>query len=169
MTDADRTKDQLTSELVEMRRRIAKLEGSERKYRLITENSSDYISLITLKGIYTYVSPSVRQLGYEPEELLGKSGLDMVHPDDRKRLIPLLTTYARMKIRDLLRLKKQNISEQISFRFPNKSGRWHYTTWRPLRTLLMPPMVREPISFSLLVTSPSTGGCRGNSRRVKPG
>lgn len=126
MTDANRTKEQLISDLAEMRRRIAKLEGSERKYRLITEDSSEYISLLTLKGIYTYVSPSIRQLGYEPEELLGKSGLDMVHSDDRKRLIPLLTTYARMKIRDLLRLKKQNVFEQISFRFPNKSGRWHY-------------------------------------------
>jgi len=48
MTDAGRTKEQLISELAEMRRRIAKLEGSERKYRLITENSPDYISLITL-------------------------------------------------------------------------------------------------------------------------
>jgi hypothetical protein len=36
-------------------------------------------------------------LGYEPEELVGKSGLKFIHPDDRKKLISLLGKYIQLK------------------------------------------------------------------------
>jgi PAS domain S-box-containing protein len=60
-----------------------KLEENERLYRLVSENSQDFIALHLPDGKYTYVSPSVKTiLGYEPEELMGTTGLMMVHPDD---------------------------------------------------------------------------------------
>jgi PAS domain S-box-containing protein len=64
-----------------------KLEASERRYKLLSENTKDLVSLFTPEGKYIYVSPSSRSmLGYEPEELIGTSGLELVHPDDASYL-----------------------------------------------------------------------------------
>lgn len=67
-----------------------KIEESERLYRLISTNSKDLISLYTtIDGdpVRTYVSPSVREiLGFEPEELVGRSSIDMILPEDQKRM-----------------------------------------------------------------------------------
>jgi PAS domain S-box-containing protein len=67
-----------------------KIEESERLYRLISTNSKDLISLYTtLDGepVRTYVSPSVKEiLGFEPEELLGKSSIEMILPEDQKKM-----------------------------------------------------------------------------------
>lgn len=55
------------------------------RYRLLAEYSTDIISTLSPEGIYTFISPAVRTiLGYEPEELLGTSGYDLIHPDDVK-------------------------------------------------------------------------------------
>ena len=92
MEDIDRTKEQLINELIKLRKKIAKLESakishqlaekqlvkSEELYRLIAENTSDVITLhdFNLPETFTYISPSIKISGYEPEELLGKSPLD---------------------------------------------------------------------------------------------
>jgi PAS domain S-box-containing protein len=74
------------------RNRIAQeLRKTEEHFRLITDNASDMISIHTPDTIVTYMSPSVRRLlGYEPEELVGRSVLDLVHPDDVPRVSRLL-------------------------------------------------------------------------------
>jgi PAS domain S-box-containing protein len=60
-------------------------EGAE-LYRLLAENSTDLISKHTSEGLYTYASPACRSLlGYEPEELIGHSAYEFVHPDDLER------------------------------------------------------------------------------------
>jgi PAS domain S-box-containing protein len=54
----------------------------ERFVRLI-EGSTDLIFIVGEDGTYSYVSPSVeRILGYDPDELVGTNGFDLVHPDD---------------------------------------------------------------------------------------
>ncbi len=59
------------------------LQESEEKYRLLAENTTDLVCLQQLDGTYTYVSPSVKKLvGYEPEELIGKSPHDFIHSED---------------------------------------------------------------------------------------
>ncbi|KAE8213624.1 hypothetical protein CF327_g2868 [Tilletia walkeri] len=51
--------------------------------RLLLDNAQDLIYVLSLKGIFLYVSPSVeRILGYKAEELIGRSISDFCHPSD---------------------------------------------------------------------------------------
>lgn len=53
-------------------------------HNLVVENSRDVIVLTTMEGVRTYVSQGVRTLtGWEPEELQGKSLVELAHPQDR--------------------------------------------------------------------------------------
>ena len=38
-------------------------------------------------GVILFVSPACRRLGYEPEDLVGRLGVELVHPDDRERFL----------------------------------------------------------------------------------
>src|SRR5262245_4164734 len=76
---------ELEHEIAERRRVEAALRESEELYRLITENSSDLISLLDLDdaGQRVYASPSYRVvLGYSPGDLLGQQAAGLIHPDD---------------------------------------------------------------------------------------
>ncbi len=56
---------------------------AEARYRILAENATEVISRLTPEGIYLYVSPACKRiLGYEPEELVGRSAYDLYHPDD---------------------------------------------------------------------------------------
>ncbi len=116
-------------ELEEKRRKAEEsLLESEERYRLIAENTNDTISLATfcLNPVFTYVSPSCRLSGYEPEELIGKPCFDFVHSDDKKKLLQMLRRYISAKAKKLLTGKEQHISESIEHRHRDKSGNWHH-------------------------------------------
>ena len=71
-------------------------------YRLAVENTSDLVSFttFTVDPIYTYINLShKRVLGYTPGDLIGKSGLDFIHPDDKKKFLPLIKDYLSSKVR----------------------------------------------------------------------
>jgi len=56
---------------------------SERRFRLLAENSDDVVMLSDLDGVRMYVSPaSTRVLGWTPEQLVGLRAVDFAHPDD---------------------------------------------------------------------------------------
>lgn len=143
MKDSEKAKKQLTNELFDLRKKIAELEDvkanqkqtekklakSEELYRLIAESTSDVISLTTfnLHPVYTYISSSVKvSTGYESEELLGKSPFEFIHPDDKKKLFPVLKNYVNAKIKKLLTGKEFPTTKRIKFRFKHKEGNWRY-------------------------------------------
>ena len=67
----------------------AALRESEEKYRLIAENSNDWIYLINPDGKFQYVSPSSeRMTGYAAVEFMNNPllFLDIIHPDDKERV-----------------------------------------------------------------------------------
>lgn len=122
--------DELEMRVKERTRELEKaneaIKESERKYRLITDNTADFIAMTTFEGVYVYLSPSHKRLGYTESDLLGKNALQIMHDDDRKRLLPLLAKYAGMKIKGLFGLKNESFSQTVSYRFPDKWGNWHY-------------------------------------------
>ncbi|HLO83507.1 MAG TPA: PAS domain S-box protein [Nostocaceae cyanobacterium] len=61
----------------------AALRESEERFRNLVEASSDWIWEVDQNAVYTYISPKVSDiLGYEVEEVLGKTPLDFM-PQDR--------------------------------------------------------------------------------------
>ena len=61
----------------------AERQRTEHRYRVLAENSIDMIGVSDLEGTLVYVSPSSLTLfGFQPEEMVGRSGFDFIHPDD---------------------------------------------------------------------------------------
>jgi PAS domain S-box-containing protein len=55
--------------------------------RLLRDHATELISRYDDRGTCLYASPAFRRLlGYEPEELVGRPGAELLHPDDRLRL-----------------------------------------------------------------------------------
>lgn len=70
-------------DITDLRESVRKLQKSQKKYKIITENAFDVIKLINTSGIVEYVSPSnEKTLGYSPSEYVGKSYLTYIHPED---------------------------------------------------------------------------------------
>lgn len=62
------------------------LRQSEGYFRTLIENASDIILIVDQEGTIVYASPSVeRFVGYKPEELVGKSGFELIIPEDLQR------------------------------------------------------------------------------------
>ncbi|MBS1494667.1 MAG: PAS domain S-box protein [Bacteroidetes bacterium] len=66
----------------EMKFAELELTRTEKKYQTLVENAGDIIALLSAEGIIEYVSPSIKILGYEPKELIGKNFTFSTHPDD---------------------------------------------------------------------------------------
>jgi diguanylate cyclase (GGDEF)-like protein/PAS domain S-box-containing protein len=59
------------------------LQHSEAYFRSLVENARDVIHVINEDRTTRYITPSVKTLlGWTPEELVGRSALDIIHPDD---------------------------------------------------------------------------------------
>ncbi len=67
---------------------------SEERYRDLLEMTSDWVWEVDENAVYTYVSPKIRDiLGYEPEEVLGKTPLDLMPPDEAQRVATFFGSY----------------------------------------------------------------------------
>jgi PAS domain S-box-containing protein len=85
-------------DVTEELRRDAALAESEEKFRSIVETSPDMIYDIDPKGKFRYISPNVREImGYSPEEVIGKSILDLVTDQVRPALQKELERYSSLK------------------------------------------------------------------------
>ncbi len=69
------------------KRNEKKLKGSEEKYKLILDNANDLITIINenLKHEYINEKAYFDLLGYNKEDIIGKTPLSPLHPDDVKK------------------------------------------------------------------------------------
>ncbi len=69
------------------------LQNSEQRFRDVTEAAGEYIWELDAAGRYTYVTARVKQVkGYEPAELLGRSPLEFMPPEDSDAVQEILST-----------------------------------------------------------------------------
>ena len=60
--------------------------ANEDYFRTIFETASEGVWITNAQGSTTLVNPRMREiLGYPAEEMLGRSYLDFVHPDETQR------------------------------------------------------------------------------------
>ncbi|MHA6248336.1 PAS domain-containing sensor histidine kinase [Pontibacter sp. CAU 1760] len=85
-------------------------------YQALVTNSTHLISVINKEGVYTYVGAPVKaHLGYEQEELLGRSALEFIHPDDLPRAVEVLQM-----------IESKEYIQMPPFRFKAKCGAWRW-------------------------------------------
>ncbi len=77
----------LVTDITAQKRIEEALHKSETRFRELVETSSDWIWEVDAEGYYTYSSPQVETiLGYRPEEIVGKFILDLMPPEEAKRI-----------------------------------------------------------------------------------
>ncbi len=93
-----RTFNKMTGDLVDANGRLQQevtqrqqaeeaLRESEQRFRLLVEATSDWIWQVDERGVFTYVSPQVRDLlGYEPEEIVGHTPFDLMPSPEARRM-----------------------------------------------------------------------------------
>jgi PAS domain S-box-containing protein len=78
-----------------------KIRGSEEKYRLIAENTSDGILFLNAENYISYTSPTyLKQLGYSKEEEMGRTSdsiYSLIHPEERDDLFAILFKAIELK------------------------------------------------------------------------
>ncbi len=95
--------------------RTAELKRSEEYARSILENTSDILTVLDRDGVLLYQSPALqRELGWRPEDLLGRNAFDQVHPDD------VVATRAQL-VRVLANPGK---TYSATFRYRRRDGQW---------------------------------------------
>ena len=91
--DADGRMVEIVTQLRDISARKAAedaLAESEARLRFIHDHSPDIVIRVDRDDHIHYVSPSCRRYGYEPEDLIGRPGFDLVHPDDLPRVQALI-------------------------------------------------------------------------------
>jgi PAS domain S-box-containing protein len=106
-----------TRDITERKAAEDALRQSELHFRRMIENGQDNILIVQADGVMTYQSPSVtRILGYLPEELVGRSSWELVHPDDAPVVMAELAGV----------FAAPGSVGHAEYRFLHKDGSWHY-------------------------------------------
>ncbi len=109
---------------------------SERRFRLLAENTNEVICLHSLRAGFSYLSPAVKAiLGYQASDLVNYQADDLFHPDD---------THISQKQLYKELLRKQ--SYQLTHRFRKKDG-----TYCWLETMLK--LLKTEVGVSVLSSS----------------
>jgi PAS domain S-box-containing protein len=111
----------LVAELDEAAGALAAAEGER---LLVAEHASELIARYDERGVCLAASAGARGLlGYEPDELVGRPGADLLHPDDRARLLRARAGQAEATFRARLRTRAGDyVPVEVSFRPETGNG-----------------------------------------------
>lgn len=105
------------TDITERKQIEAALENSEKRFRALIENGLDDISLLSADGKLLWESPSaIRNLGYQPNEFVGRNIFSIMHPDD---LAPTQATYEEV-------LREPDGRKYGTFRLQRSDGTWRW-------------------------------------------
>jgi diguanylate cyclase (GGDEF)-like protein/PAS domain S-box-containing protein len=71
-------------DLTDQQRAEDALRGREKFFQTLLERGSDVAVVNAPDGTVLYANATVSNFGYAPDEVVGRQGLDFVHPEDRK-------------------------------------------------------------------------------------
>lgn len=134
--------------------RVALREELARKtayFEALIEGALDLILVVDADGVKRFVSPSAeRTLGWRPDELVGRTSLELVHPDDRAAAIEVFRRCAAAP----------GARASVEFRHLHRDGSWRHLE-AVGHNLLDDPHVRGIIGSARDVTD----RVRGESER----
>jgi len=117
-----------------------KILQSELRFKSLVQEGSDLIGILNVEGYYSYVSPtSISVLGIAPEEFIGKSAFDFIHPDDAENVLT-----------GLQKIITENWVKLEPFRFQNSKKEWRW-----IETVL-----------TNMLENPAVNGIVANSRDI---
>jgi hypothetical protein len=127
---------------LERQRSRLDIRRSEAYYRRLAEESLDLVTILDAKGDIRFESRSHGvELGWDPEELVGRSAFQFVHPDDLQAVIGAFTES----------LRTEGPTPLISFRFRHKDGSYRVLEGRG-NNLLSDPAIAGIVFASRDIT-----------------
>lgn len=134
----------LASIAIERSKAEERLRKSEARFRALIEKSADGIALTDENGIFLYASQSAyRILGYSPDEIIGKTAEQRIHPEDWQRLSETAHGLSG----------RQGSSDTVRYRVRHKNGTWLWVE-ATLTNLFDEPSVRAlVVNFSDITQS----------------
>ncbi len=97
----------------------------------LLSNSIDIILVVDERCNISFCSPNIfKEMGYEPEELIGKTGFSFVHPEDMGAAIKIFED----------EIKQPNQNKSVDVRFRKKDGSWLWAESKG-KNMLADPLV----------------------------
>lgn len=92
------------------------LDFSEKRFKAMVQEGSDFINIFDMEGNYKYASPaSATLMGMEPEEYIDKNFLSFIHEEDKEIIAASLSS-----VKDTRRIETQ------PFRFKDFAGEYRW-------------------------------------------
>lgn len=87
----------------------------EERFRQIVENSQDILAIRDADARVRYISPSIQRImGYRQEEMIGSTGFELLHPEDRSNVETALNEF----------WKNPGARDSIQYRARHANGSW---------------------------------------------
>ncbi len=114
-TESGKLYNVVVRDTTEKKKAAERLRNSEEKFRMVVQNLTDIVTIVDAHGIILYESPAITSiLGYEQDEILGRSVFEFIHIDDIENVIHAMSL--------VFESQPNNLTNRIEYRFLAKDG-----------------------------------------------